>query len=96
MSKADEYRDRYVRAIHGMQAGVALDEARGDASCTPKHLRVGVNAAMVDSAALAALLIQKGIVSEEDYLESLATVAEAEHARYEAHHSTPTTKVRLV
>lgn len=82
--KRDELAGRYQRALHGMQAGVALDVARGASDCTPKHLRVGVNAAMVDSGALAQLLIKKGVFTEEEYLTALAEGAEAERARYEA------------
>ena len=49
---------RYDAAAHAMQSGVAFEIGAGVSRETePKHLRVGVNSAMVDSAALAALLI---------------------------------------
>ena len=49
--------DRYVKAAHAMQSGVAVCMERGTAETTPKHLRVGVNSAMVNDAAIARLLI---------------------------------------
>lgn len=76
--------DRYRKAMHGMQSGVAtvmnFDIHEGE----PKHLRVGVNSAMVDSAALAALLIEKGVFSQDEFEAMLARTAEAERDRYVA------------
>jgi len=68
-----------------MQSGVAAEmnlPARSTAT-EPKHLRVGVNSALVDSAALAELLISKGIITEAEYLEALASAMEREAAQYE-------------
>jgi len=96
MSKVDEYRRRYEVAMHGMQAGVSIDVANGASDCTPKHLRVGVNSALVDSAALAKALIDKGILSEEEYFLALAEGAERELASYEERFSQAGVKVTLV
>ena len=49
-----------------------------------KHLRVGVNSAMVDSAGLATLLIEKGIITGDEYEKALADAMEHERERYEA------------
>lgn len=69
--------------MHGMQSGVAM-KINFDASDTsPKHLRVGVNSALVDSGAMAGLLIKKGVITEEEYLEMLVEVAERERESYE-------------
>lgn len=76
-------RDRYARHMHGMQAGVAVDAGRGDPSTNPKHLRVGVNSALVDSGTLFRLLIAKGIFTELEFYTTLADVAEEEHMSYE-------------
>ncbi|MBF6555514.1 MAG: hypothetical protein IVW52_04980 [Acidimicrobiales bacterium] len=77
MTEEDE--DRYRRAAHAMQSGVALDHARNGAhDATPKHLRVGVNSALVDSGALAELLIQKGVVTRDEYVKALADGMERE------------------
>ncbi len=97
MSKVDELRKRYDVAMHGMQAGVALDDGIGAPNLKPKHLRVGVNSALVDSGALAHALIKKGILTEEEYFESLVEVAELEHKKYEDEHSARLgTRIRLV
>lgn len=76
---------RYQAALHGMQTGVAY-EMQHDAKATqPKHLRVGVNAAMVDHSALAKLMMDKGIITEEEYYRALVAAMEAERDRYELH-----------
>lgn len=94
--------ERYRAAAHAMQSGVAMEiecsapvsktfSARAEVatgSCSPKHLRVGVNAAMADHAALALLLMNKGVFTRAEYEEALATSMEAEKARYEEHLST--------
>lgn len=77
--------ERYKAAAHGMQTGVAFDLERGDQSGTPKHLRVGINVAMSDHAALVTLLMAKGLFTEIEYLEALADAMEAERKRYEQH-----------
>ena len=49
----------------------------------PKHLRVGVNSAMVENAALARLMMKKGLFTQEEYIEALADVMEEEAKTYE-------------
>lgn len=75
---------RYRAAAHAVQSGVMLDHSRGGEDGSPKHLRTGVNLALVDSAALAKLLINKGVFTEVEYHEALADATEAEQRRYEA------------
>jgi len=88
---------RYVAAQHAMQAGVAVDEGRGSKSLQPKFLRVGINTAMCDHAALVRLLIAKGVLTEEEYLGAIADEMEREAKRYEARLSEELgTKVTLV
>ena len=79
--------ERYQAAAHAMQSGVAWEMGRDGPDTgptSPKHLRVGVNAAMCDQAALVKLLIAKGIITHEEYLEAIAAEMEAEVGRYEA------------
>jgi hypothetical protein len=52
---------------HAMQSGVAQTLHLDPSSGTPKHLRVGVNMALVEVAALAGLLIEKGVFTREEY-----------------------------
>jgi hypothetical protein len=66
-----------------MQSGVKMEMELGAAATEPKHLRVGVNSALVDSAALAELLIAKGLITEAEYLEAIAVGMEREARRYE-------------
>jgi hypothetical protein len=74
---------RYERAAHAMQSGVALDQQFGSPDGTPKHLRVGINSALVETSALGGLLVAKGIVTEEEYAEAIVTAMEREVASYE-------------
>jgi hypothetical protein len=76
----------YLTALHGMQAGVALDIERAGvdgAGANPKHLRVGINSGAVTAAAIAGLLIAKGVFTMEEYQEALTKEANAEVERYE-------------
>ena len=87
-------RERYLQATHAMQSGVKLmmnyehpeaqtpDNAK-DPSTSPKHLRVGVNSAMIDNAALVHLLLDKGIITQDDYEASIADQMENEVKLYE-------------
>ena len=83
MSKADQ--DRYIKACHAMQSGVAMEmnlpETRDAQS--PKHLRVGVNSAMVETSTLVGLLVEKGIITMDEWDKALADNMELEVVRYE-------------
>jgi hypothetical protein len=69
---------------HAVQSGVAFLMSIGAANdTTPKHLRVGVNSALVESGALAELLIGKGLITRTEYLRMLDKYWAEEHARYE-------------
>lgn len=74
-------RERYLAATHAMQSGVAYTENKE--SQTPKHLRVGVNCAMVNHAAIVGLLMKKGFTSEVEYFEALADAMEEEKLKWE-------------
>lgn len=79
--------DLYAELMQKMQAGVKVDLASDPDSRKPgdmaKHLRVGVNSAMMETGALTALLIQKGIVTEAEWFDTLVVFAESEVRRYE-------------
>lgn len=74
---------RYLAAAHAMQSGVAWEMQRNGAPTSNKHLRVGVNAAMVEHGALVRLLIDRGLFNEDDYEAALADAMEAEAKKYE-------------
>lgn len=73
----------YEQAIHGIQTGIALEIERGSDCATPKHLRVGINSAMCEHAALIRLLIAKGIITEEEYAEAITDEFNRELERVE-------------
>lgn len=75
--------DRYQAALQAMQAGVAMEMEQNAMPTQPKHLRVGINAAMADTAGLVRLLIEKGVFTEAEYLKAIADEMEREKARYE-------------
>lgn len=83
-AKKEEAFARYTAAAHGMQSGVAFMMERGDGKETePKHLRVGVNSTLVDHGALVQLLLDKGVISDVEFFEALATKMEADLESYE-------------
>lgn len=78
-----EHVERYFAAAHAMQSGVAHEHALGSEDGSAKHLRVGVNTAMVDHGGLVALLVAKGIITEDEYQQALCDAMEKEQKRYE-------------
>lgn len=87
MSEQD--RKRYRNALHAVQSGVAfkmqkdLESRNSNPSTSTKQLRTGIESAFVSDAAIARLLIQKGLFTQDEYEHALASEAEAEKARYE-------------
>lgn len=79
----------YIYYMGCAQAGIAQEVGQGTpdelkaAGANPKHLRVGINAAMVEHSALTKLLIDKGIITEEEYLCALVQAAKAEKEMFE-------------
>ncbi len=75
--------DRYLALAHAMQSGVAAKMNYDSSDTSPKHLRVGVNSAMVNQAAIARLLMEKGIITEAEYLAAVEYEMAEEVKRYE-------------
>jgi hypothetical protein len=71
------------QASHAMQSGVAMEMNYDPGPTEPKHLRVGVNAALVYQAALARLLVDKGIISWDEYNAAITDEMNREVERYE-------------
>lgn len=89
--KIREQQQRYAAAAHAMQTGVmwAIEKALGEKPKLSdeelhirKHLRTGINSAMVDSSAIAKLLMAKGVFTELEYYTALADGMEAERDLY--------------
>lgn len=77
-----EYQRRYEVALHAMQTGVATKMSFDPTDTTPKHLRVGVNSALTSQDAVARLLIEKGVITEEEYLVAVVEATEREAEMY--------------
>lgn len=73
----------YGRLFHAMQTGVAYDLEKDSSSGSPKQLRVGVNSALVNDAAIAGLLIQKGIITMKECVCAVEMEMALEVGRYE-------------
>lgn len=86
MSDLEEKRQKYLALAHAVQSGVAAEMNIDPGPTSPKHLRVGVNMAMVEHAALILLLMDKGIITEEEYYDALIDAM---------HHEIDGYKVRL-
>lgn len=82
----EENRNRYMRAAHAMQSGVAIEMnvPHRKKATEPKHLRVGINSAMSDHGGLVQLLIAKGVFTESEYLAAIADAMEREAAEYQS------------
>lgn len=78
----EEKREKYLKLCHAMQTGVAFKMEKDNKDTTPKHLRVGINAAMSDHAALVSLLVKKGVITEEEYYDALIESMEREVEMY--------------
>lgn len=82
MESSEEANQRYLRAAHAMQTGVKFTMENDPADTTAKHLRVGVNSALVEHGALVRMLIKKGLFSEQEYMVALADAMEEEAKKY--------------
>lgn len=79
----EQAQDRYLAAMHAMQSGVATKQELDPSETEPKHLRVGVNSAMMQQGALVRLLIAKGVFTEAEWWSAIADGAEHEVKLYE-------------
>lgn len=96
MSELEDLKRRYAAAMHAVQTGVAMtisldnrDVASGDkqpdsGSASSKHLRTGIDSALVSNGALTQLLIEKGVITELEFWAKLAEFAEDEAKAYES------------
>lgn len=83
------FRQEEAQLLHAIQSGVAQEadldhrEGRKEGSSSPKHLRVGINSVFCSHAALAKLLIDKGIITDEEYQQSILGFLRLEKEAYE-------------
>jgi hypothetical protein len=82
-ARLDQLNRSYTAAVHAMQSGVAMKMNHDPKETEPKHLRVGVNCAMSDGGAIALLLMEKGVITQEEYLEAIGAGMSREVSLYE-------------
>lgn len=76
--------DRYQRAAHRVQTAIATLMAMPGYNATdPKHLRVGIDMSKSDMGGLATLLIEKGVITQDEYIEAVTAAAEREALSFE-------------
>lgn len=97
MGQIEEKRQKYVKLAHAVQSGVAVRNDKSDQE--PKHLRTGINVAMCDHAALVQLMLDKGIITQAEYLDALNDSLQKEVDKYRAsiaaEHGVPVEKIHL-
>lgn len=74
---------RYMSELKKMQTGVGFKMQFDSKETEPKHLRVGVNNALVLNGALSRLLVAKGIITDEEYYTAMADGMQDEREKYE-------------
>jgi hypothetical protein len=74
---------RYFDAAHAVQSGVMYKMQLEKSFVSRKHLRTGIDCQKADMEGLVTLLISKGILTELEYMEALATSMEREQQRWE-------------
>jgi hypothetical protein len=79
---AEAYRE-YCALCHAMQTGVMAEQSLGSQDGTPKHLRTGINVALCDHGALIKLLVDKGLITDEEYAVAIRDMMKCEVERYE-------------
>lgn len=86
MGTIEEDQERYARALHGVQTATAFAMSQGTrhTPTEPKNMRVGIDSSHVSIAALATLLIEKGVFTIEEYTKAMADAMEKELAQREA------------
>lgn len=70
--------------LHAVQSGIMQKMEAGISKETePKHLRVGVNNALIETSALLTVLVNKGILTAEEYFTEVNNLLREEVKRYE-------------
>lgn len=83
MSKVVDLYNLYCKVTHAMQTGVSYSMHLNPKETQPKSLRVAVNSAHSDHTALAKLLLSKGVITEEEYLQAIVDSMKNEVKMYE-------------
>ena len=79
----EEDMQRLNAAQHAMMTGVGYKASYDSSECDLKQIRVGINTALVNCGVIAGLLIEKGILTQEEYYSKLADAMEKEKDTYQ-------------
>jgi hypothetical protein len=79
----EEFLAEYTRLAHAVQSGVAFDHGAGSQDGTPKHLRTGLNCVMADLGSVVKLLLDKGVITKDEYFAAILDGLRREIQRYE-------------
>lgn len=82
-SELDRLKDlglTYKEAAHGVQSHIAYGIQIGEHATEPKHLRLGIDMEKADTLGLVCLLMDKGVITPEEYHEYLRRAANHELA----------------
>jgi len=83
MAISEQKNKRYLELAHAIQCAAGfMIEGNYSNEGTPKHLRTGVNMAMCEHGALVSLLVEKGIITEDEYADKMIEVLEKELQSY--------------
>lgn len=81
---SEDDKTRYMQAMHGVQSGIAFEQSLGQGGIdSHKHLRVGIDSGHISTGALVELLIEKNLLTLDEYEGKLASFAERELLSYE-------------
>ena len=81
----------YEEAAHGVQSAIKYEMEHDAHKATRphietfKHLRTGLDCRASDAAGLAQLLIDKGVFTQDEYIESMRIAMNEELVRYTEH-----------
>lgn len=75
--------ERYVALMHAMETGVATKMSFDPSDTSPKRTRVGINSALLQTSALAKLLMDNRIITELEWWTVLVEFAENEVRMYQ-------------
>lgn len=83
MTHLEELQLEYNKLVHAMQTGVGMLMNYDGTETLPKHLRTGINSALVSNGALVKLLVDKKIITDEEMFQSLVDGLKVEVKDYE-------------
>lgn len=73
----------YARLNHAMMTGIGYDLEYNPQQAEDKHVRSGINSALVSHSALAKLLMAKGLITELEYWQAVIKELRNEVKSYE-------------